>query len=166
MCGSVRVKFLNRFRHRHQRWRVAPKMIRAIIPARPPDPLLRATHILNDHRNVMARDLDGLAMNSEAGIEQRGKALALGRIGEDLPALFLRLRPRHSHVREFLTRRAWGDQRGVLELLAVQRENVLQYELRWILNEPRSRLGVRPFHPKRDSAALRPAAILYGLRAF
>ena len=70
---------------RHQRRHVAPQVESCrTIPTRPPDPGLRAAHILDNQRDVPPSRLASLALDPEAGVEQRQFLLQPLRIGRGL----------------------------------------------------------------------------------
>src|ERR1019366_9060360 len=112
---------------RHERGNIAPKVEAPERPPRSPDPWLRALDVLDDHRDMPACRFASLALDAKACIEQAVQAFALGasRIGSDRRGLRLRARPRHRHVGIFLARRRCDNQRGIAELRAVERQNVL-----------------------------------------
>src|SRR5690606_13531158 len=109
-------------RHRHQCGNVAPQVIGAVVPSSSPDPLLRALDVLDDHWDVAPGGIDRLTLDSEARLEQTIVGRWQG----------LRTLPRHRPIAVLLARRARDDQMRIAELSTVDREHVLQHELRWI----------------------------------
>lgn len=82
--------------------------------------MLRPAHVLDDHRNVTPCGLARLALDAEASLKQR-----VVRRRQRLSP-----RPRHGAVAVRLARRTGDDQVDIAELRAVQRQDVLQHELR------------------------------------
>src|SRR5690606_28707548 len=95
---------------RHQRGHVAPQIEAAEVPASSPDPRLGTLHVLDHQRDMPPCRLARLALDAEAGIEQRGQLLHIALATAVLGRLRLRLCPRHRHVAEFLAGRAGDDQ--------------------------------------------------------
>lgn len=92
------------------------------MPLRPAHPTLSAAHVLDHHRDIAPGGLRRLALDAEAGIEQR----IIGRRQR------LRFLPRHRAVAVCLAGRRCDDTGRVAELGAVKREHVLKYQLRRI----------------------------------
>jgi len=106
-------------RDRHQRRHVAPQIERAEVPARSPHPFLRPAHVLHDQRDFTPSRLASLPLDTKARLEKRivGRRQRLGAL------------PRHGAIAVGLAGRGGDDQRGVLELRAVERAHVLDDEL-------------------------------------
>src|SRR5579862_1078979 len=68
--GNTRLHRLPTERDRHQGRNVAPKVEAAVRPPCPPNPRLRAAHVLDHERDVTTGRLDRLALNAEARLEQ------------------------------------------------------------------------------------------------
>src|SRR3990167_7123729 len=107
---------------RHQRRHIAPEVEAPIVPAGPPDPLPRPADVLPHERAVSPGRFTRLALNPKARLKQR-----VIRRRQRLRPL-----PRHRPIRIRLARRTRDNQGRVLELRAVQREHVLEHELRGI----------------------------------
>jgi hypothetical protein len=109
--------------NRQQRRNVSPQIEAPELPASSANVGLCAADVFDHQGNEPASRFDGLPLNPEARLEQR---IVRGR--QRLRAL-----PRHRPIAVRLAGRRSDDQRRILELRAVDREHVLQDELRRVL---------------------------------
>jgi hypothetical protein len=118
----------------HQRRNITPQHETSERPSRSPNPWLCTTDILDHHRNVPTGSRARFTLNAETSIEQArevSKHLA-GFVRTDRRRFRLRERPWHRHIRKLLAWRRRDNQRRVSELRTMQRENVLDHQLRGI----------------------------------
>ena len=83
---AIWIELLHRNRHRHQCRNISPKVKASEVPTRPTDPWDRAAHVLDDQRDMPPSRLTRLALNAEAGVEQRQLLLQQVRVGADFAA--------------------------------------------------------------------------------
>src|SRR5882672_2816495 len=119
MPCAIGVELLPRSRNRHQRRNVPPQVIASEMPPSSPDPSLRPADVLDNQWNVSAGRFAGLALNSEAGLEERVIRRRKG----------LRFLPRHGAIAVRLAGRRSHDYRSTFELRTVKREYILNHEL-------------------------------------
>src|SRR4029077_3354148 len=103
-----------------------PKVVRAVVPARPPDPRDCAPDVFDDQWHA------GLRADADSRLKEAVQILDLAGAVAVLALPLLGEAPRHRHVAVFLAGRRGADQRSVLELPPVKRAHVLQHELRRI----------------------------------
>src|SRR6185436_7973342 len=116
-------------RNRHQRRHIAPKVVAAEVPARAANPLLGASHVLDDHRNVVPSRFGRLTLNAETGIKKGSQLFPVAFAGLVIRFEGFGFAPRHGHVAVFLAGWRSDNQGGVFELRTVNGEHVLDYQL-------------------------------------